>query len=179
MKKIDINQKSIVVIVGLAMAAIFAIAMFLVKPPERSPGYFYFSLFAILCSLAFFGVCWMRTISQSLLGLGAAVSFGYFLCQLIVFPIFLSTLGGGYNPYIPEVWKNRSWSVFLTIHFVVLAIFVIAYFLIDIFNRKETQRASREHIQNLEFDLKCAVASNNAAEAARLRAELVRLKEEQ
>ena len=141
MKKIDINQKSIVVIVGLAMAAIFAIAMFLVKPPEMSPGYFYFSLFAILCSLAFFGVCWMRTISQSLLGLDAAVSFGYFLCQLIVFPMFLSTLDG-YNPDIPEVWENRSWSVFLTIHFVVLAIFVIAYFLIGIFNRKRDTKSA-------------------------------------
>ena len=137
MKKIDINQKSVMGIVGLAGAAIFTIAMVLVEPPKCSPGYFYFSLFAILGSLLTFGVCWARTISKSLFGLAAIVSFAYFLCQVIVFPFFLYAVFGKYDSY-SETWENRSWSVFLTIHFVILAVFVIAYILISMLNRNGT-----------------------------------------
>ena len=137
------NLMSVASIVGLAMAAIFATAMFLVKPPDIEPGYFYFSLFVILGSLAFVGgISFLSIIKDPSSNLGDNFAFWismvYFLCQLTFGPLILKLYDRRYyDDYGRAEWSQRDWTTFLTIHFVVLAVFVIIYLKHQMTVRKE------------------------------------------
>jgi len=119
--ELNANQIRVIGIVGLAMAAIFMIAMFIIKPKlieHDDHSQFYVSVFIILGSLAFFGWRWFRSVGESIWPM--RLSFGYFCTQLVLCPILWI---GAPRP-----------SIFLTIHFFVIAVFLIIYLLMRMKN---------------------------------------------